>query len=240
MILPGSVRVGAEEINPKAEYRRCMDLAEISPDKGFEVALAWQGLGGGDSARHCAAVALLGLKQYDEAAKRLEGLAQKVAAAPDFRAQLLGQAAQAWLLGGKLSRADSVVTAALGLAPLDIDLLIDRAQISAARSDHASSIMDLDKALKQDPHNVDALVFRASALRLTGKNEKASIDVEKALALRPDHPEGLLERGILHRLSDNKIGARADWLKIIQTAPASAAAESARANLQRMDGPRQK
>ncbi len=238
-LLAWPIASDGKEIDHKAEYRRCMDLAATAPDKGFEVALAWRGLGGGNASRHCAAVSLLGLKHYDEAAKRFEELAQDTAAEPEFRAQLLGQAAQAWLLGGKLSRAENVATAALSLSPMDIDLLIDRAQISAARNDHQRSITDLNKVLNQKPSHVDALVFRASALRLTGKNSEAAIDVDRALTLSPDHPEGLLERGILRRLLEDKIGARADWLQVIVTSPGSAAAESARANIERMDGPAQ-
>ena len=235
---PGTL--GAEEIDHRAEYRRCMSLAAEKPDKGFEVAIAWRGLGGGDAAEHCTAVSLLELKHYDEAAKRFEFLAQNTVAEPEFRAQLLGQAAQAWLLSGKLQRAENVATAALRLAPMEIDLLIDRAQVSAARSDHGRSIVDLNKVLDQNPNHADALVFRASALRLSGKNSVAAIDVDRALAIEPEHPEGLLERGILRRLLKDKIGARADWLQVIVTSPGTVAAESARTNLQRMDDPPQK
>ncbi len=67
----------------------------------------------------------------------------------------------------------------------------------------------------------------------------AAIDVDRALAIEPEHPEGLLERGILRRLLKDKIGARADWLQVIVTSPGTVAAESARANLQRMDDPPQ-
>ena len=61
-------------------------------------------------------------------------------------------------------------------------------------------------------------------------------DIEKALTLDKSHPEGLLERGILRRLQKNDSGARSDWLRVIQFAPASDAAKSARTNLEKMDG----
>jgi hypothetical protein len=45
----------------------------------------------------------------------------------------------------------------------------------------------------------------------------------------------LLERGILRRLKGDDKGARADWLKILATAPSGAAADAARKNLELMD-----
>lgn len=225
-----------QETDPQSEYANCMSLARADPEEAFEKASAWLGLGGGDTARHCAAVSLIGLKQYPDAAKRLESLADIVRAPEPFKAQILGQAGQAWLLAGKPKRASAVLSAAIKLDETNPNFRIDRAQSAAAQQALGSAIRDLDAALALDPSLPDAWVFRASAHRQMGNDIEAMRDIEKALTLEKSHPEGLLERGILRRLQKNDSGARSDWLRVIRFAPASDAAKSARTNLEKMDG----
>jgi len=226
----------AQQPDPGKEYAACMTLARTAPEQGFEKATAWQGVGGGDAARHCAAVSLIGLGQFTEAAKRLEALADVAQASAGFKAQILGQAGQAWLLAGNPKQADAALSTAIKLDSQNPHLLIDRSQAAAALQAYGNAIRDLDRALEVDPASADALVFRASAYRQLKDDASALRDVEKALALDSAHPEGLLERGILRRLQKNDAGARTDWLKVIELAPESPAAASAQANLQKLDG----
>ncbi len=237
---PNLSSVQAEEINAEKEYARCMTLAKSKPQAGFDAAMAWLGLGGAEAAKHCVAVSLLGLGQYKEAALRLEKLAQDMRAPKKFKAALLGQAGQAWLLAGNLSRADNVLTAAIKLNPQNWNLYIDRAQVAATEKDLARALKDLDQVLDNAPDMVDALVFRASAKRQLDQADSAAIDIGRALSIDDSHLEGLLERGILRRLLKDDVGARADWLKIIKISPASETARIARSNIQRMDGPKMK
>ena len=51
----------AAEIDHAEEYAACMALVEEDAEEAFETALAWESMGGGNAARHCAAVALIGL-----------------------------------------------------------------------------------------------------------------------------------------------------------------------------------
>ena len=90
----------------------------------------WHERGGAHPADHCAAVALVGLKQYKEAATRLEALAQEMTTAPaSLRAEVLDQAGQAWLLAGDPVRAYAASGQAVSLRPNDPDLL-DRSRRS--------------------------------------------------------------------------------------------------------------
>jgi hypothetical protein len=115
-----------------ASYERCMKLARHDPGAGEKLALAWHERGGAHPADHCAAVALIGLKQYKEAATRLEALAQSMTTAPPgLRAEVLDQAGQAWGLAGDPVRAYAAAGAAVALQPNDLDLLIDRAAAAA-------------------------------------------------------------------------------------------------------------
>jgi tetratricopeptide (TPR) repeat protein len=226
---------GAETADHAARYRNCMALAASAPQAAFDDALAWADLGGGEAARHCQAAALLGLGQHAEAARRLETLADQVKAGPGFKAELLAQAAQGWLLAGDGARAEATLAEALRLEPDNPDLLTDRAAARAALGRYQEAVDDLTRVLAADPRRIDALVFRASAQRFLERPEAAEVDVETALALDPDHAEGLLERGNLRRLRGDDAGARRDWLRAATVAPGSPAALAAQANLERMD-----
>ncbi len=221
------------------QYEACMALAKKVPQEAFETALTWRGLGGGDAAEHCVAVALIGLGQHTKAAGRLEALAEKAKQTATIKAGLLAHAAQAWILAGRAMRAESVLTAALKLTPSDSALMVDRAQARAGYKDYAGAVEDLSRAIELDGGTGrgmgDAFVFRASAYRHLDRLGLALADIEKALALEPTHPDGLLERGILRRLREDTGGARQDWLVILRRAPGSPAAEAARQNLESMD-----
>ncbi|MBF0560526.1 MAG: tetratricopeptide repeat protein [Alphaproteobacteria bacterium] len=235
MILVASVPVQAEVINNAAEYRNCLALARTQPEAGFEKALSWQSLGGGDAARHCVAVALIGLEKFEEAARRLEALAQASRREESLRAEMLAQAGQAWLLANNFERAYAAQTAALKLRPNDPDLLIDRAQSLAGAKNYWEAIDDLNQAISLAPNRVEALVFRAAAYRYVDSEKLAREDVERALKLAPDNTEALLERGILFRLAGKPDDARRDWIKILSLAPASATADAARRNIELLD-----
>ncbi|PIW30508.1 MAG: hypothetical protein COW30_02155 [Rhodospirillales bacterium CG15_BIG_FIL_POST_REV_8_21_14_020_66_15] len=217
------------------EYRKCMALARARPQDGFEAAIAWRSLGGGDAADHCAAAALFELEQYAEAAKRLERLAQVSKEEPAVKAGLYDQAGQAWLLEGRPEDATRAFSSAIGLKPGDPDLLVDRAQAWAARKDYAAAEADLSAALNLAPSRSDVYALRASARRFLDRPDDALADANTALELDPGNPEALLERGILRRLADDDGGARADWLKILNAMPDSAAAGPARQNIENMD-----
>jgi len=225
----------AAELDHAREYARCMKLAPTKPDEAFEMASAWKGLGGGDAAEHCAAVALLYSGQMKYAARRLEVLAETIVAEPEFKGQILAQAGQAWLLHGDAPRAEAVLTEAVKLLRGRPAVLIDRAEARAALSDYKGAVEDLTNAISADPKMVDAYIFRASAYRYLDEMGKARADIEAALILAPDDPPALLERGILFRLAGNDDAARADWLRVLELDPDSEAGRLARANIEKMD-----
>ena len=116
----------------------------------FDYALAWQDQGGGKPARHCAAVALVALKQFKAGAERLEALAQEMKNPEDetLRVGVLAQAGQAWLLAGDTARAYAVQSAALKFAPHDPELWIDRGQTLATAKNYKDAAADFDQAIK--------------------------------------------------------------------------------------------
>ncbi|HSV29935.1 MAG TPA: hypothetical protein VLL76_10260 [Candidatus Omnitrophota bacterium] len=219
---------------PKA-YEACLIIAKKSPEQGWEEAIAWQSLGGGEAARHCAAVALIGLKKYGEAATRLETLANESKRDDATRAEMLAQAAQAWLLEGNTMRADAAQRAALTLAPGHPEILMDHAVLLAGLNHFSEVVEVLSSVLRRQPNRVEALVLRASAFRYLDNLPGAEDDVAKAISLDPEFADALLERGMLRRLKGEDAGAREDWLKVIALQPEGVAADTARRNLEMLD-----
>ncbi len=218
-----------------AAYERCMNLARQDPAAAKKLAEGWHQRSGAHPAEHCLAVALIGLKQYKEAADRLEKLGQAMVRAPaELRAGVLDQAAQAWLLAGDPGRAYAADGAALGLRPGDPDLLTDRAEAAGAAGWFAKAVDDLDRVLKTHPERLDALIYRATAYRELDRLDPALADIDAALKLSPDSVPALLERGNIRRLRGDADGAREDWDRIAALAPGSAAEAAAKANIERL------
>jgi tetratricopeptide (TPR) repeat protein len=241
LLLPG-VKTAAEgfKSNSPEEARRydaCMTMTRRDSMAAFEQALNWQDQGGGPPARHCAAVALIAMKEYKEGAQRMEQLAQdlKQPELEQVRAGLLAQAGQAWLLAGDTGRAYAAQSAALKLAPQDPEIWIDRGQTLATAKNYKEAVADFDKALVIDPERGDAYLFRASALRYLEAYDRARQDIDKALKLTPTDPDALVERGIIKRLTNDMAGARADWLQVVRSFPDSQAAQAAQSNLEKLD-----
>lgn len=227
---------GLTEPDDAGRYSACMSLASSDPEEAFATANVWETEGGDDAARHCAAVALLGLGQYAEAGQRLEALADTLGAAnAGLQPDILAQAGQAWLLAGDTARAFAVQSAAIELDPEDAELLVDRALTLATAQNYWEAIDDLNEAVNLAPNRADILIFRGSAYRYVDALELATDDINRGLELDPDNPEGLLERGILRRLQGDDQGARDDWLKVVTVAEGSPAAEAAQSNLETLD-----
>jgi len=200
-------------------YDACLKRAERRPEQALEMAMNALGAGEDASAEHCAAVALVGLKQYGEAARRLDLLARKASAGgAEERAQIMSQAGNAWLLAGQPELATASFTAALALMPGEAEYLIDRARASAALKKWAPAESDLSAALVAEPGNVQALVLRSSARRAQKNIKGAMGDVTQALLLEPRSAEALLERGLLRVAQGDKAGARRDFFEVLKLA----------------------
>ncbi|MGH6990523.1 MAG: tetratricopeptide repeat protein [Stellaceae bacterium] len=224
---------------PSQQYDACLAQAKRDPQAALKAAEFWREAGGGFPAEHCAAIALIELKRYPEAAQRLEALAGAMMTEPAaLRGDALDQAGQAWLLANQPDRAKAAFDAALGFAPRNPDFMIDHAEALADGGQYWEAIDDLNRALEIDPDSVDALVFRASAYRHVGGADAldlAQADADRALKLAPNSVPGLLERGNIRRLRGDAAGAKTDWQRVIALAPQSQAAHYARDNLAHID-----
>lgn len=235
LILPGSP-VQAQRALDEATYRDCLALVRSNPDEAFAFAQTWVDTGGGLIAKHCAALALFERRHYTDAGERLEALLPDAERqAPHLLPEILGQAANAWLLAGVPRHARELLGIALKAWPDNIDLLLDRAQVQAELNDYAAARADLDRVLALDPTRDEALALRAAARRQLGDAAGALEDAETALVINARSPEALLERGLLRAAANDRRGARADLIQVRLLAPDTPAAEAAGSAIEKLD-----
>lgn len=233
---PAHAQVRYSEMPVGRAYQSCLALARAKPSEGFEAAIAWRDEGGGPAARHCTAIALVGLGQLEEAAQRLEDLAQNMTGFGAMeRAAVLGQAGQVWLRLDDGTRAYAALTAALNLSDTSAELWVQRGEVLARAGEYWEAIDDFSQALDRNASSPDALIFRAAAYRLLDVADLAADDIARALTLDPDNPDALTELGMVRKVMGDPNGARQSWLSAIDAAPGSPAADAARAEIERMD-----
>lgn len=219
-------------------YNDCMSQARSVPAKAYTTATAWQKQGGGAAAGHCAAVALIGLGRYKQAAQSLEKLAAGEAKTrTDLAAGLYGQAAQAWILANDNKSALKDQNAGLKLAPSNVELLTDRGVVMASQGKYWDAIDDFNKAHDLAGDRADILTYRASAYRLLQSLDLASDDISEAIRVDPHFADAYLERGIIRRLKNDIPGARADWQQAMKLGAGTPTADQAAANLSQLDQP---
>jgi tetratricopeptide (TPR) repeat protein len=179
-----------------ARYADCMQHTAEEAVDAYEEALAWESQGGGAAARHCAAIALVRLGHEEEAATRLEALTgDPLFAAPEEKAELLRQAASAWLIAGEIARAEAAATNAIAVTPGVFDLLLLRAQVRIAAQDYAGAQADLTESLALDGQNAEALLLRAQANLALQALPAALADAEAAVAADPQNVQARLVLG---------------------------------------------
>lgn len=241
-VLCGLVTLGvpdisrAAEIDHQAQYASCMRLARRDAGDAFEAALAWADQGGGDAAQHCAATALIEMGKFEHAAHRLQVIASESSSADKaLRADLLAQAAQAWMLAEDLKAAEEAISLALNMKPGDPQFLIDRGMIRGQAGRFDGALSDLNEAIGRGSQDPQAFIFRANALRRLNHPRDALQDIEMALRLRPDDPDALFERGNIRQVTGDVEAARRDWRSVVVLAPDSAVAEAARRNIEQLE-----
>jgi tetratricopeptide (TPR) repeat protein len=223
---------------PGARYAQCLSATDTDPASALSAAAEWLRAGGGAAARHCQALALVGLKRYDQAGAALDALGR----APDvagtqMRAAIFDQAGNAWLLAGNGAKAAASLSAALALSGGDADLFADLARAQAMRKKWAETESALNAALSLAPRRIDLLVLRASARRALKNFVGAHDDIEAALKLDPGNAGALVERGLLRKQAGDLAGARRDFQAAAKADPNSEAAVTARDNLDALSGP---
>ena len=178
------------------KHKACLERIAIDSELAYEEALIWKSQGGGRRAKHCIAMALFALGQPDEAAFKLDKLAQASDGGTDImRADFYFEATNFWLDAKNPKQAYQSATKGLDLIYDHQDLRIARARayVMAGRYDYAQT--DLTSVLTLSPNRIDALRYRADTHLKQGNLQAAKIDIEKALSLDPTIIETALVRG---------------------------------------------
>ena len=213
-----------------------MVLVERDPSGALDSAVEWERQGGGDAARHCKALALIRTGDVEGGALELERVAE---AMPQMKApmaaKLFAQAGQAWIRAGNPQRALYSQNQGLKLNPQDVDLLVDRALTYGSSGMYFEALDDLNAAVDLSPNEPDIYAMRAAAYRQLENPDLALDNVEQALKISPSHPGALLERGYLRRAQGDLVGARSDWLTVIQVVPGTEAANAAQQNIEKLE-----
>lgn len=191
--------------------------------------------------------------EFAEAAIRLEGIAEdmrigrgmpvrgdeRTTASAGMLADTFRQAANAWLRGRELERAEAAIGQALAIVPentaLEHSIREDRAYIAAAEGDYALALEELDFLYRSNRRRTDLLLFIASAARALEDYARADTALAQYLDAYPDDPSAYLELGNLKDAQNDRPAARQAWLKVLALGAGGSDAEAARTNLERID-----
>lgn len=216
----------------KLRYENCLREASQHPAIGLALANKWTD--GGPPAQHCAAVALVGLKRYPEAARKLDALGNATGM-ENLRPAVFDQAGNAWMLAGEIGKAVASFQGALAISSSDPDIYADLARAQAMQADWPAVEADLNAALALDGRRPDLLVLRASARHALNQITAARADIQSALALQPKNAQALVERGAIERDTGDFTHARSDFQAALALKPPAETADSAKRNLAALD-----
>ena len=219
----------------------CLGRARTDPTTAIVEASTWSSEASGAETSYpqqCLGLAYTVLLRWDAAERAFLAARDAAGEAEHFRrAQLATMAGNAALAGER--PADALVSlglaandaAAAGDAGLRAMIEVDRSRALVMQGAEAEADATLAAARTLDPQSPFAWLLSATLARRLGKLDEAQGYIETAAALSPGYPEIGLEAGVIAMLSGRQEAAEASWRSVIELAPDSDAAASARAYL---------
>ncbi len=225
----------------------CLGDAERDPLVAVENATAWRNRALGRQkvqAGHCLGVALSALGRWQPALIAFAEARDALPAADrDYRARLGAMAGNAALAGGN---ADAALPA-LDTASADAEGNADKALTGNIALDRARALVALDRETEAEAAlatartamtgSAQAWLLSATLSRRLGKLAQAQAAIEKAGELLPTSPEIGLEAGVIAVLSGRDEAARKSWQSVVDAAPRSPSAETARGYIAQLGQP---
>lgn len=221
-----------------AWLQSCLDQLEEDPARAHAMAQIRRSETSGTErvlANHCLGTAAAQLGMWDDAraafaAARGETPENETRARARFAA-LAGNAALAsgdaegaeGLL--RLAEADARAAAA---APLEAIAATDRARALVALRRADEALAALETATARAPERAEGWLLKATLLRRLDRLGEAQVAIERAAALSGRDPEIGLEAGVIAALGGRDAAARASWQSVIDLAPESPIAATAR------------
>ena len=201
--LPAASALAAESFTTSPAYEACATLATTDAAAALKKA---EDLGRTDSSigsAHCRAMALYGLRRYQEAGEALDEIFHQLPEREEvLRSYVTRQAARAWVEAGQYEKARRSLSAQIAsLTPRAHDqprtgrqvseLLLDRAGIHMKQGQTTDAVQDLDHALSLRPNGEDLLLARAELLLAIGDKALAQEDLQRILRMNPRQPQAL-------------------------------------------------
>lgn len=226
--------VAAPTLVVSPAYKECTALATSNPTAALAKADEWLKIDQGIAAQHCRAMALFGLRRFDEAATALSGVRDLLGPSDlSLRLYVTRQAARAWMQANRADAALADYGAQLDFlskvrgnnalaAQSSAELLLDRARLNVTYGKLADAASDLDHAVSLTPLNPELLLERAGVFEQLGDRALARLDAQSVLKLRPRDPKA---QALLARVSDKAAPTLAPIPE-----PTPAAAEPAQAS----------
>jgi tetratricopeptide (TPR) repeat protein len=226
---------------PPNRLQLCLTEAERAPQQALAMAKGWLVNVTGPARiapLQCLGTAQTNLAQWADAEQSFLA-ARDAASATDkaLRAQMGSMAANAAMAAGGTERALGLLDVAHGDAAeaRDIRLIgeiaIDRARALVLLKRQDEAVKALVEARTSSPDNPLAWLLSATLSRRMGKLGEAQAQISTAATLQPGNPEIGLEAGVIAVLAGQTEAARRSWQSVIDLAPDSESAETARAYL---------
>ena len=117
------------------------------------------------------------------------------------------------------------------------EVQVDRSRALVALDHTAEADAALANARRDAPQNSDAWLLSATLARRTGDLERAQGQIATAAGLDPTNPLIGLEAGVIAVLGGRDDAARQSWQSVIELAPDSAEAKTARGYLKQLEEP---
>lgn len=184
-------------LTPTRSYDDCTKVVAETPTLGLDYAESWQMQGGGASAKHCRAIALLALEKPGRAGDILLALAKEEENDPGIAARLYLQAAEAFAAGRRKEPAMSALQRAYALTETQPEVDMTAAAVYATLKEWKGTVLALHSLEKMTGLSGDALALRARANFELGELEAAAADVSAALHLDPYLVDAIVLRGDL-------------------------------------------
>lgn len=192
-------------------YKDCTTLANSNPQMALDKANEWLKIDDSVAAHHCRAMALYGLKRYEQAASELEIVRAKIDASQiSIRSYVARQGARAWIDASKPQNALNILTEQINdmtenrgdnatQAQLTTELLLDRGRIREQYGQYSEAVQDFDQAISLSPSNEDVLIERAKVFSQLGDSGLALRDLQIVLRFNPHNTQAL---GLVRVLRD--------------------------------------
>lgn len=213
------------------KLEQCLQHAAEDPAKAQFEAEKWHDEGGGAEAQRC-----LGTVYANQHRWKLAGETFEAAAREAGSGDLWALAGNAWLASGDLAKATAALDTAVASGKLAGAALgeaqLDRARVRVAAGDLAGAREDLDAAVQKAPDDGLAWLLSATLARRMNDGPRAVTDIREALKRAPEDPATHLEAGNIAASAGDEVAARASWSRVLELAPGTKMADSARKALE--------